>query len=163
MVEDLDLGMTSLETELLEAARRINSYGLSAERLGLLLRLLNRQPEDRFTLQRQATANLIKDAQIEKWWGDEFELPTTDSTDVVRLVHESTCPTCGKTAYLISAERVKVENIPSWNPDVAEHPDFEYYIDLPEWDSRKMVTVECVDGHVATAEPTMHDWVGYVH
>jgi hypothetical protein len=100
----------------------------------------------------------------------EFPLPITEDgswsfvgggfvsehpqTAIVRCVHEGVCPVCGREAEIVDDRKVQVEN-PKW-------PDEPYMTDLQEYDGRTLTTVECPAGHRATAEPTYHDWVGWI-
>jgi len=90
---------------------------------------------------------------------DGISFPTEDATEIVRCVHEGVCPICGRHAFLVGMERVKVEHVEPVRV-VDEFP--EYYDWLPEHDGRMETTVECGAGHKAVASPTLHDWSGWI-
>lgn len=95
---------------------------------------------------------------------DEFTYPIEDMGNMVRAIHESTCPECGREGYLIRSERVRLERYKgSHEPMGGDNWSADWIYDyLPDWIAEGWIsTVQCLKGHCYTAEPTLHDWVAY--
>lgn len=90
---------------------------------------------------------------------DGITFPTEDQVEIVRCVHEGICPMCGRQAQVVEWQRVKVEQT-FQDPFSGEWVN--EYVDLPRHDARVQTIVECGVGHRALAEPTYHDWTGWI-
>jgi len=94
------------------------------------------------------------------WDGEP--LPTDDEPTIVHCVHESVCPTCGwAPTTIVDRYDPMVDNPASFTDDEAP-----MYLPLSQvvekYEYNDAITVQCINGHKATAEPTAFgDWHGW--
>lgn len=77
---------------------------------------------------------------------DGYQIPVTDMAGMIRCIHESICPTCGRPALRVNVSTAGwLLLIDSWMRDC------------------KVIEIECSQGHKHTAEPNEigTDWVAY--
>lgn len=90
----------------------------------------------------EAKASPTKHAQCRQTEFEGRQFPIDDVPMIVRCVHESICPICGREGFIVDEWEVSR---------------------LQDWDDRFGMTVECTAGHKASAEPERHgDWAGWI-